>query len=332
MKTFGLLVAGCFTMAAVLCAEPAEAKKKPPVTVRVATPFAAGHILADTAFKFKEILEKKTHGRMVVNVATSVLNEQTINAAMTPCDPALRVADIMLTGGQPIQDWAPQYFFFNGPYVIEDYDHFLRVWNGDLGDEARALINDAGNLVSLGTVYRGFRQFTSNEPINVPADFSGLLLRLPPVPDWVAVWSSLGAVPVQVPLTGIRDALINGTAEATEGDLTQISSLALYELQEYLSLTNHLVGFGLVLANECFMTDLKRSEERQVEKAMRKATEFGTDKIFDGEAALLASLQQNGMTVVTPDAEAIRAAARPAIDELFATRWTVTTWDEVLAQ
>ena len=331
MKTIGVLLAGSFAMTTLLGADPAYAKH-PQVTVRVVTPFATGHILADTALEFKRILEKKTHGRMSVIVSTQVMNEQTINAAMAPCDPAERVGDILLTGGQPIQDYAPQYFFFNGPYVIEDYDHFLRVWNGDLGEEARALINEAGNLVSLGTVYRGFRQFTSNEPIEGPADFDQLKLRLPPVPDWVTVWSSLGAVPTTVPLDQIRAALEAGLVEATEGDLTQISSLALYEFQSFLSLTNHLVGFGLVLANECFMTDLRHSDERQLEKAMTKATAFGTQKIIDGEATLLASLEGNGMTVVTPDAEAIRAAARPAIDELFATKWNVTTWDEVLAQ
>ena len=34
--------------------------------------------------------------------------------------------------------------------------------------------------------------------------------------------------------------------------------------------------------------------------------------------------------VARPFAAAIREAARPAIENLFATKWTVTTWDEVL--
>jgi hypothetical protein len=37
------------------------------------------------------------------------------------------------------------------------------------------------------------------------------------------------------------------------------------------------------------------------------------------------------MTIVMPDADAIREQARPAVDELFRT-WPVTTWQEVLAQ
>lgn len=304
----------------------------PPITLRVATPFPAGHILADTALEFERRLEASSRGRIQVEVATSVLNEQTINAAMQPCDPALRVADVMLTGGQPLQDYAPAYFFFNGPYVIEDYDHFLRVWNGDLGDEARDEIELNSNLVAYDTVYRGFRQFTSNSPIETPADFEGLLLRLPPVPDWIAVWSSLGVTPVQIPLTGIYEALRTGVADASEGDLTQISSLSLFEVQSHLGLTDHLVGFGMILANECFIDALPRSAYKQVRRALRSAAAWGSDQMTERESTTLAALEAAGMTVVVPDAEAIREAARPAIEELFATKWTVTTWDEVLSQ
>lgn len=303
---------------------------KPPVTIRVATPFAAGHILADTAFKFKELVEAKSKGKIVVNVATPVLNEQAINPQMTSCDPSLRVADVMLTGGQPIQDWAAQYFFFNGPYVIGDYDHFQSVWASHLGDEARDLMEANGNQVALGTVYRGFRQFTSNSPINGPADFVGLKLRLPPVPDWIAVWQALGVTPVAVPLPGIYAALRDGVADASEGDLTQILSLKLYEVQTHLSLTNHLVGFGLATANACFLDALEHRDEKIVLDKMEEATEWASEQMAAREASLLAELEGFGMTVVTPDAASIRAAAEPAINNLFATKWTVTTWDEVL--
>ena len=300
-------------------------------TIRVVTPFPAGHVLADTAFKFKEQVEFKTKGKIIVNVATSVMTEQTIGAAMTACNPADRVGDILITGGQPIQDWAPQYFFFNGPYVITDYDHFRRVWFSHLGDELRALLGQNGNQVALGTVYRGFRQFTSNEPITGPADFVGLKLRLPGVPDWIAVWSSLGVIPVTIPLGGIYEALRTGVADASEGDLTQILSLKLYEVQTHLSLTNHLVGFGMATANACFMNGLSSSEGNTVVHEMQSSTNAGTAQMFAQESNLLSQLVGHGMTVVTPNAAAIRAAAEPAINNLFATKWTVTTWAEVLS-
>ena len=250
---------------------------EPPLVLRVATPFAAGHILADTAAELERLLEARTRGRIDVQVATSVLNEQTINPAVQACEASERVADVIITGGQPLQDYAPAYFFFNGPYVIEDYAHFLRVYEGELGEEARDLIAANSNLVAFGTVYRGFRQFTSNAPIQSPADFAGLKLRLPAVPDWIAVWTSLGVEAVQVPLTGIYEALATGVADASEGDLTQISSLALNEVQSHLSLTSHLVGFGMVLVyreaaeKEMLMLDRKAGRMLQlVERAGRR--------------------------------------------------------------
>jgi hypothetical protein len=36
------------------------------------------------------------------------------------------------------------------------------------------------------------------------------------------------------------------------------------------------------------------------------------------------------MIVGYPDADAIRLKAKPAVDNLFATEWDVTTWEEVL--
>jgi TRAP-type transport system periplasmic protein len=317
---------GMGLLLAVLCTSGVSAAQSGP-SVRIATPFATGHILADTAFKLEEFLENRG---FTVTVATSVLNEQTINPQMTACDPNQRVADIMLTGGQPIQDWAPQYFFFNGPYVIADYDHFENVWFSDLGEEARDLMSQNGNLAALGTVYRGFRQFTSNSPINGPADFVDLLLRLPAVPDWISVWSSLGVQPVTVPLGGIYEALRTGQAEASEGDLTQITSLELYEVQTHLSLTSHLVGFGLAMANECFLSSLSSGDRNKVKHELEAAVDFGSQKMFTTEAAQLANLDALGMTIITPNAAAIRTAAEPAINNLFATKWTVTTWAEVL--
>ncbi|MEU4620061.1 TRAP transporter substrate-binding protein [Actinoplanes sp. NPDC023801] len=317
-------------LAGGMSAPAAAVPGKPRVTLRVVTPFAAGHVLADTAYRFEDLVERRSHGRIQVEVATSVLNEQTIDPAMVPCAAADRVGDVLLTGGQPIQDYAPAYFFFNGPYVIRDYEHFRRVWASHLGKEARQLIAAKGNLTTLGTAYRGFRQFTANRPITGPADLSGLALRLPPVPDWVTVWSSLGTRPVQVPLPGIYDALRSGTAEASEGDLTQIRSLRLNEVQSHLSLTSHLVSFGMVAANTCFLNDLTPRNRALVRQAVRQATDWATGRIATDEEALLAELGQS-MQIVTPDAAAVRAAARPAIDGLFATKWNVTTWDEVLS-
>ncbi|MGC4087876.1 MAG: TRAP transporter substrate-binding protein [Polyangiaceae bacterium] len=324
----GLLAAGG---ASVLSSETALAKPKPkPKTkyvFKLGTAFATGHILVDAALKFKELIEAETHGKIEIQVTPAADTEDNVNLQTSQ-----GIWDIQATGGPPLQVFAPQYFFFNGPYVIRDYAHFQRVWDGTLGDEARALVETNGNMVSLGTVYRGFRQMTSNVPINGPAELIGLKLRLPNVPTWVAVWQALETVPTVVALTGLYAALQNGTVAASEGDLSQISSLKLYEVQSNLTLTNHLVGVGWMFMNRTAYESLPHGYQRKLECAMHQATEFATQKMKDSESSLLVSLSDLGMSVGVPDADAIRAKAKPAVDQLFVTQWPVTTWDEVLAQ
>lgn len=315
-----------------VCGAAAAQGEPAPMTLRVVTPFAKGHLLADTAEKFKEELAR-TAPHLQVSVQTGVLNEQTIDPAFQKCAAGERVGEILLTGGQPIQDYAPKYFFFNGPYVIRDFAHLLAVWRGEIGSQMAQQLEAVGNQVVFEPVYRGYRQFTANKAISVPADFNGLKLRLPPTPDWIAVWNSLGTQAVQVPLPGIYDALQSGAAAASEGDLTQIQSLKLNEVQSHLVLTNHLVGFGVAAANACFYRhELSAEDQAKVRSAMRQATRWGTQSIVAREAEIIAQLQAGGMTVVKPDGEAIRKAAEPAIDALFRRTWTVTSWAEILAK
>jgi TRAP-type transport system periplasmic protein len=302
-------------------------ERDPDVTIRLATTFAPGHILVDTSERFKTLIEEEPDGNIKVDLRPSAGTEDEINLQTS-----MGVVDMQATGGPPLQVFAPQYFFFNGPYVINDYDHFLRVWNGRLGDQAKDQVREKGNMVALETVYRGFRQMTSKIPISGPPDLVGLKLRLPMVPTWIKVWSALETMPVAIPLPMLYEALRTGMADASEGDLSQISSLKLYEVQSHLSLTSHLVGVGWFFINEDFWQKLSGRQRRKIRQAMAEAATFGTQKMKDSETTLLQTLQQAGMTVVMPDAAAIRAKAKPAVDELFRTDWPVTTWEEVLAQ
>jgi len=300
------------------------------ITLKAATPFQKGHVLADAMELFKEKIEAQTNGSIVVELIIGTLSEEDAN---TQCSQG--IVDMQFTGGRPVEVFAPQYFFVNAPFVIKDYEHFLRVWNGPLGEKAKTLIAQQGNMICLGTVYRGYRQFTSNKPINSPDDLKDIKLRLPVVPTWVKIWEAVGAKPVTVPLTELYQALKEGRAEASEGDLTQISSFKLYEVQSYLTLTNHLCGVGWVTMNKTTFDKLSKENQQLVQSIISEVCSWATEKIKDNESGIIAELERNGMKIITPAAsvlQAIRDMAKPAVEELFKTTWPVTTWAEVLAQ
>jgi TRAP-type C4-dicarboxylate transport system substrate-binding protein len=208
----------------------------------------------------------------------------------------------------------------------------MRIWQGNLGKKAREQVEKNGNVSYLGIVYRGLRQTTSKKPIYTPADVYGLKLRLPVVPTWIAVWKEIGAEPVPLKLPELYPGLKEGKADASEGDLSQITSFKLDQVQSHLIITNHMVQIGGMLIHKPFFDKLSKADQDVIVKAGKEACEWANEKMKKGEKALLIELQRKGMQVVIPDADSFREKAKPAVEQLFKTTWPVTTWAEVLAQ
>ena len=316
---------GAFALAATAAPQPAAAQG--PVTIRIGSPFKPGHVLVDAAERFKALVEERSSGRFTVAIDAGTKTEIDINK-MTSAG----TLEMQSNGTNFLELYAPRFYFFTGPYVMKDFDHFTRVWNGKLGQQARAEMEKAGNLKYLGTIYRGQRWTTTNRPVYTPADVYQLKLRLPPIPSWMAVWKALDADPVALPLTELYAGLKSGKAEASEGDLPQVASFKLDEVQTHLVMTNHLVQVGGMLINKPFFERLPRGDRDLVVRAADEACTWANERMKTGEIAYLLDLQRKGMKVVIPDAGLFRAKARPAVEELFKTQWNVTTWENVLAQ
>ncbi len=318
--TLSIIASLCFLLIGAGKAVSAEK------TIRIGSPFKPGSILVDAAEKFKELVEKGSGGRIEVQIDAGTKSEEAVNKMNRTGE-----IEMQSNGTMFLQDYAPPYNFFTGPYVMKDFEHYMRAWNSKLGQDARAQL-ERNDLKYLGTVYRGLRQMTTQKPVYTPADVYGMKLRLPNIPAWMAVWKAIGADPVGVPLPELYSSLKTGKAEASEGDLPQIQSFKLNEVQSHLIITNHLVQTGGILIHKPFFDKLSKADQDLVVKAGKEAEEWANNKIKTGEAAILVDLQRKGMQVVIPDADSLRAMARPAVDELFKTQWSVTTWAEVLAQ
>ena len=296
------------------------------VVIRVASPFKPGTILVDAVEKFKGVVAQGSSGRIEVQIDAGSKSEEAISKANRTGE-----IEMQSNGTMFLQEYAPPYYFFTGPYVMKDFEHYMRVWNGKLGQEARAQL-EKNDLKYLATIYRGLRQMTTKKPVYTPADVYGLKLRLPNIPTWLAVWKAMDADPIAVPLPELYSALKTGKAESSEGDLPQISGFKLDEVQTHLIITNHLVQTGGMLIYKPFFDKLSKADQDLIVKAAKEAEDWANNQIKSGEAAILVDLQRKGMQVIIPDAESFRVKARPAVEALFQKDWSVTTWQEVLAQ
>jgi tripartite ATP-independent transporter DctP family solute receptor len=147
--------------------------------------------------------------------------------------------------------------------------------DGDLGDYLREEMKNKGiYAVPKGCFDNGFHQITcATRPIRTVDDLQGLKIRTPDAPIYIEAWKAMGASPVVANFNKLYETLKTGTAEAQTNPLAVAEFLKLYEVQKYVSLTNHgWSGFNL-LANwklwQGFPSDLQAIIERNVVKFVR---------------------------------------------------------------
>ncbi len=137
-------------------------------------------------------------------------------------------------------------------FSFADEAQALRAMDGALG----AYVNkemQAKGLYILPTVFgNGMRDTTATpHPIRVPDDFNGFKLRTPDSRIVNDMFRTLGAIPTSMPYGELYTSLQTHLLDGQESPLAAIEAAKLYEVQKYLSLTNHMwTGASIVTTLE----------------------------------------------------------------------------------
>ena len=194
-------------------------------------------------------------------------------------------------------------------FAFTNYDKVWAAMDGDIGKFIRGSIEKVG-LVPFEAVWdNGFRQITSStHPIKTPEDLANFKIRVPVVPLWVAMFSAFGAAPVSIPLNEAYSALQTKIADGQENPLALIESAKFYEVQKYLSLTNHAWdGFWLLSSARIWKT-IPQNVQQVIQKHFNAAAKKQRDDIVQANAEYQKTLESKGLTFNTTQAEAFQAA------------------------
>jgi TRAP-type transport system periplasmic protein len=204
-------------------------------------------------------------------------------------------------------------------FAFTGYDQVWAAMDGALGNFIRRNIERI-NLHCFDAAWdNGIRQITSStRPIQKPEDLKSFKIRVPVVPLWVSMFSSLSAAPVSIPLSEAYSALQTKVADGQENPLVLIDFAKFYEVQKYCSLTNHAWdGFWLIANGRIWKT-----VPADVQQVMSRHFNDAAHKQRDDNARLNADLQKSletkGLTFNTVDAAPFQAALRSSG---FYTQW-----------
>jgi tripartite ATP-independent transporter DctP family solute receptor len=147
--------------------------------------------------------------------------------------------DIYMGGSGFFATLAQRMNILDIPFLITNTKQVDTLLEGELG---RTMLDDLDDHDMKGLAFweNGFRCLTNfRNPIRNVKDVSGLKLRLPGMPMHIEAWKILGTNPVPMPLSELYTALETKTVEGQDHPLNVTYSAKLYEVQKYISVSNH---------------------------------------------------------------------------------------------
>jgi tripartite ATP-independent transporter DctP family solute receptor len=198
-------------------------------------------------------------------------------------------------------------------FAFKDYDQVWSAMDGALGAFIRTAIGKSG-LYAFATMWdNGYRQVTSStHPIATPDDLKGFKIRVPVSPLWTSMFKAFGAAPASININEAYSAMQTKIVEGQENPLALIDLYKFYEVQKFVSVTNHMWDGFWTLANGRVWASLPKDLQDVVERNLNAAAKLERADVAALNASLQGALSQKGMTFNTTDAQLFRAALRNA--------------------
>jgi len=207
------------------------------------------------------------------------------------------------------------------PFIVANSQQADALTDGPLGKMLFAKLPDKG-LVGLAFWDLGFRNVTNNKrPITKPEDLEGIKLRVIPNPVFLETFKTFKANPVPMPFSDLYSALDMRAVDGQENPFAVILSNKFFEVQKFLSTTNHVYTANTILISKKFWDRLSPVEQKLVQDAALEARDYQRKISRDAAQKAVGELRAKGMQVnEVPPAELgrMRQMVRPVHDKFMA--------------
>lgn len=213
--------------------------------------------------------------------------------------------DMLVLAGSLYANFKPEYNVVSVPYLFDDFDQLVSYVNGDIGKELLNSVSDLG-IEPLSMWTRSFRQITnSKRPITEPDDLKGVILRVPNNPLWVEFFTACGATSTPMSFSEVYNALQLKTLDGQENPVDVPVSSKFYEVQKYITMSNHMADTWVVGMNSNKFKSLPEDMQKLIQETAQQMQQWKIDYDTAEDAKALETLQENGMELneLTPEGQ-----------------------------
>ena len=258
-----------------------QAAPKEVIKIKMAGTLPVGHALTNALNLYKQYVEQKSNGRVVVELypAQQLYNDKDLVNVIPKGGVDMAIANLDMWAGL-----APAVGFFSMPLIFESEDHFFRVFHGQAGDILREELQKI-HCKGLGAIHYGTADLMFKTPVSNLEDMRGKRVRAYGQATSYFL-QSLGMAPVMMSSGEYYAALQKGTIDGVLSGLTSFNSRKLYEVGKYVpEVMIQPVVLFVTIANLKFYNSLPQDIQKilsdgamEIENYTRKAAQEDTLK------------------------------------------------------
>jgi tripartite ATP-independent transporter DctP family solute receptor len=329
MKLVRSLVGAALWGAAVFAGTvlPATAQDK----IRIVGNFPREHPSSQAMLLFQQEVARLTGGKLTVDI----FDNMQLGGAKENVD-GVRAGTVFATwnGMAFLSRTVPELEAVSLPFMFPSREVAFKVIDGPVGQILDQKLADKG-FTSLGFMELGSRQVTNGKrPLKSLDDFKGLKIRLQPNETHLATFRAMGANAVAMDIKELYSALQQGVVDGQENPFINIQTSRYFEVQKYLTKSDHFFDFIAVVANKRQFEGMKPEYRDAVTTAMRAAIAQQRSVAAKADLDALEDLKKKGMEyneLAPAVVEDLRKATAGVVD-LVRKRLGADLVDRILAE
>ena len=262
--------------------------------------------------KFAELVEEKSGGRMHIDVFA---NAQL--ASDRDCIEGMQMNTIQsgIMVSSALAGFTDELLVFDLPFLFDSSAQGQALCDSDVGQQILGTLEDIG-IKGLGWMEYGMRNITNSvRPIETPEDLQGIKIRTMENPIHMAAFQVMGADPTPMAFGELFTALQQGTIDAQENPLSVITSSRFNEVQDYLSMTEHVYSAAPLMVSKAAYDALPDDLKAIVDEAGTEACQWEREYLAEVEVQWLDELEAAGTQINYPDKAPFVEAMSSVYDE-----------------
>lgn len=261
------------------------------------TPKGQGAIL------FKKLAEERLPGKVKVEVYpnSSLFGDGKEMEALLLGD-----VQIIAPSLAKFEHYTKQIQVFDLPFLFKDMAAVDRFQQSPAGQNLLKSMEDK-NITGLGYWHNGLKQLSANKPLREPKDARGLKFRVQASAVLEEQFKAVRANPRKMSFAEVYQGLQTGVVNGAENPYSNIYSQKMYEVQKYITESNHGLLDYMLITNTKFWNGLPADVRSELDKIVVEVTaevNKQADALNQGDKQRILDAKTTEIITLTPEERA----------------------------